>query len=206
MRVWRADGRPAGAAHTLRTSAWVWDWTTHALVAVSGDRVVRTDGSAVETVARMHALDVVPSPGLAVTPLGGGLIELSTASRIAVVNRTGRVLARARIPAGWRFDGALAATASGAIAYEATPTEPLPAHEFRLYAGLPGRATTVIDRYEVPPECVYHEISVRGSTVLLASQGIARAYDLRDGHARVDLEPAVRWLQARHRTGRPSFV
>jgi hypothetical protein len=206
LRVWRADGRPAAAPRTLTTSAWVWDWTSHRLVAVSRGRVVQSDGSSLTPLARLGRLGIVRGPSLTVSPLGDGLVEIATMSGFAVLDRSGRTVARATVPTGWRLDGALAATRTGTVAYETTPISHAAARRFRLYAATSGRRPSLIDRYVVPPTCVYHDLSVRGTSVLLSSQGIARAYDLRGSHAPVDLLPAVRWLLGHHRTGEPSFA
>jgi hypothetical protein len=125
---------------------------------------------------------------------------------LVVLSAAGRVVVQTTLPRGWRLDGAISADPAGTVAFEATPISNAPARRFRLYAALRGGTPRLLDRYAAPPSCVYDGILVRGSTVLLTGTTLARVYDVRQSVARVDLEPAVRWLRRHHRTGAASFT
>jgi hypothetical protein len=209
MRVWSVDGRVATPPRTLTTmrGAWTWDWSTSRLYAVSQGRIVRTAGVFVTPLARLAELGLDGHSQIILAPLGDGLIELATPSRLVVFDASGRRRVDASLPAGWRLDGAIAAERSGAVAFEATPTAALPARHFRLYVALPGTRLRLLDTYTVPPECSPHGLALRGSALLLTtSSGLARLYDARGSFRPVDLEPAMHWLRARHRSGLPRLV
>jgi hypothetical protein len=196
-----------GAPLVFAARAWVWDWTAQRVVVVTDARVLQTDGISTTVLARPRALGFGPgAQSLSVSPLGHGLLELSTASRLAVLDGHGTTLGRATLPPGWRLDGSISADPGGTVAYEATPVSNQPARRFRLYASVGGGAPRVLDRYVTPSSCVSNGISVLRSVVLLAGTSVARVYDARRSGARVDLEPAVSWLRHRHRTGTPQFT
>jgi hypothetical protein len=100
----------------------------------------------------------------------------------------------------------MAAERDGTIAFEAAPIAATTARTFRLYAGLPGARPRLLDEYTVPPACVSDGLWLRGSTVLLTATHIARLSGIHRSHPPVDLEPAIDWLRARHRTGQPSLL
>ena len=207
LEVWRADAHPVSIPRVLDARSWTWDWTTNRVVAVTGENVVRTDGVSSTRLARLAALGFRPRPAnLVVSPLGHGLVDLSTASRLVVLDAAGRSVAQTTLATGWRFDGAISADPLGAVAFEATPISTLPARRFRLYAALPGGQPRLLDEYVVPPSCAYHGVALRGPVVLLTGETLARVYDLRRPASRVDLQPAVRWLRKHHRTGDPRFL
>jgi hypothetical protein len=207
LEVWRADAHRVSIPRVFDARTWTWDWTTNSVVAVTGENVVRTDGVSSTRFAELAALGFGPRPGnLVVSPLGHGLVDLSTASRLVVLDAAGRRVVQTTLATGWRFDGAISADPGGAVAFEAAPTSTLPARRFRLYAALPGVPPRLFDDYVVPPSCAYHGVAVRGSAVLLTGETLARVYDLRRPASRVDLQPAVRWLRQHHRTGVPRFL
>jgi hypothetical protein len=203
--TWQVDARRAAPALTLDTGEWAWDWATNRAYAVTGGRVVRTDGVSVTPLARLASLGVDRAATIVVSPLGHGMVELSSASRLAVLDRTGQVRVRAALPAGWRLAGGIASEPDGAVAFEASPVSTLPARSFRLYAALPGSRVRLLGSYSVTPTCSPHAVSLRGSTVLVSTDGLARVYDARGSRAPIDLEPAVKWLRARHRSGQVSL-
>jgi hypothetical protein len=205
LAIWRADGRPAARPLTLSTGEFAWDWATSRAYAVIDGRVVRTDGVAVTPLARLAALGLERTSAVAVSPLGRGLVELSSASRLAVLDRAGRLSVRSALPVGWRLTGAIASESDGTVAFEATPVSSQTARRFRLYAALPGRPTRLLDSYAVDPTCSPHQLSLKGSAVLVTTPGFARVYDVRRTGPPVDLEPAVQWLRARHRSGQVAF-
>jgi hypothetical protein len=205
MHVWRADGRSAAPALTLAAKTWTWDWSTDELFAVTDGGVVRSDGVSVTAMPQLHALGM-KGPEVTLAPLGNGLIELASTSQMIVFDSSGHQRNRASLPAGWRLNGAITAERNGAIAFEATPTTPLPARSFRLYAALSGGRLRLLDDYTVPPACVPDNLALRGSSLLLSATGLARLYDIRGSAAPVNLEPAVDWLRARHRTGQPRLL
>jgi hypothetical protein len=207
LRVWRADARAVGGPRVFDARAWVWDWTTNRVLAVTGKDVVRTDGVSSIRLARLAAVGFGPHPSnLVVSPLGHGLVDLSTSSRLVVLDAAGESVAQTTLAPGWRLDGAVAAGPGGTVAFETTPTSTLPARRFRLYAALAGGQPRLLDHYVAPPSCGAHSVAVRGSVVLLTGATLARVYDLRRPASRVDLQPAVRWLRQHHRTGAPRFL
>jgi hypothetical protein len=207
LQVWRADARPVSVARRFDVQAWVWDWTTNRVVVATGTNVVRTDGISTTRLGRLAALGFGRRPrNLVVSPLGHGLVDLSTSSRLVVLNAAGRSVAQTTLATGWRFDGAISADPGGAVAFEATPTSTLPARRFRLYAALLGGPPRLLDHYGAPPSCASHGVAVRGSVVLLTGDTLARVYDLRRPGSRVNLQPTVRWLRQRDRTGVPRFL
>jgi hypothetical protein len=206
LQVWRADARPVSTPRVFEARAWAWDWTTNRVVVATGSKVVRTDGISSRPLAGLAGLGFGRrAHNLAVSPLGHGLVDLSTPSRFAVLDSAGRSVAKVTLPVGWRLDSAIAADA-GTVAFEATPVSTSSARRFRLYAALRGRKPRLLDRYSTPPSCVGQGVSVRGSVVLLTGVTIARAYDVRGTASRVDLEPAVQWLRRHDRTGAPRFA
>jgi hypothetical protein len=206
-RVWRVDGHLATAPSRLITRAWAWDWSTNQLYAVSQGRIVRMDGISVTPLARLAALGLDRHSQIMLAPLGGGLIELATPSRLIVFDASGRRRVDASLPAGWRLDGAISAEHGGAVAFEAVATTHLPARHYRLYVALPGARMRLLDNYTAPPECASHGLALRGSAVLVtAASGLARLYDAHGSLPPVDLEPAIGWLRARHRSGQPRLV
>jgi hypothetical protein len=207
LQVWRADARPLSTPRVFEARAWVWDWTTNRVVVATGSDVVRTDGVSSTRIGKLAALGFGRRPRyLVVSPLGRGLVELSTPSRLVVLDAVGRSVAQTTLPAGWRLDGAISADPSGAVAFEATPVSNTSARRFRLYAALSGGKPRLLDRYGTPPSCAGHALSVRGSVVLLTGDTLARVYDLRRATSRVDLEPAVQWLRRHNRTGLARFA
>jgi hypothetical protein len=206
MRAWRTDARPASALLRLTTTAWVWDWSGNRLYTVSGGHVSRSDGALVTPLFRLGALGIRTQSSLFLAPLGNGLIELANASQLVVFDGAGRIRTRASLPAGWRLTGAVAAERGGAVAFEATPASDLQQHTFRLYAALPGSEARLLGTYTAAPSCASHALSLRGATVLVTTGDLARLYDIRIRSAPIDLEPAVRWLKARHRTGQPRLL
>jgi hypothetical protein len=207
LQVWHADSHPVSIRRVLDARSWTWDWTTNRVVAVTGENVVRTDGVSSTRLARLVALGFGARPAnLVLSPLGHGLVALSTASRLVVLDTAGRSVAQTTLATGWRFDGAISADPGGAVAFETTSTSTLPARRFRLYAGLPGGQHRLLDDYVAPPSCAYHGVAVRGLVVLLTGETLARVYDLGRPGSRVDLQPAVRWLRQHHRTGNPRFL
>jgi hypothetical protein len=207
LEAWRADATRVSAPRVFHARAWVWDWTTNRAMVATATTVVRSDGVSSTPIARLAALGFGPRPHeLAVSPLGHGLVELSTSSRLVVLTAAGHRVVQSTLPRGWRLDGAIAADPSGTVAFEATPISHAPARSFRLYAAFHGGTPRLLDRYLTPPACVYDGISVRGSAVLLTSATLARVYDVRRSISRVDLEPAVQWLRRHDRTGSASFA
>jgi hypothetical protein len=207
LQVWRADARPLSAPRVFDARAWVWDWTTHRAIVATGAVVLATDGTTSTRLARLGALGFRRrARNLVVSPRGHGLVELSTSSRLAVLNSAGRRVMRTTLPRGWRLDGSISADLAGTVAFEATPTGNLPARRFRLYATIHGGKPRLLDRYSAPPSCVSNGISVRGTAVLLTGNTLARVYDARRAASRVDLEPQVRWLRAHRRTGAARFA
>ncbi|HET6173847.1 MAG TPA: hypothetical protein VFD90_14635 [Gaiellales bacterium] len=207
LRVWRADGRPVAPTRTMRVSASIWDWSTNRFYAISHGRVIRSDGISATSLARVQSLGFAGPSLVFLSSLGNGLIEVSSTSRLVLLDAAGRTRFRAKLPRGWRLGGSIAAERDGTVAYEAVPSTKQAARHFRLYAALPGGRPRLLDRYDVAPACVPHSLQLRGSAVLLyASDGFARLYDARVSSAPADLAPAMRWLRARHRTGQPSFA
>jgi len=187
--------------------AWVWDWTTNRVIVATGSNVVRTDGISSTPIAQLAALGFGRrSRNLVVSPLGHGLVDLSTSSRFVVLNAVGRSVAQTTLPTGWRLDSAISADPAGVVAFEATPVSNASARRFRLYAVLGGGKPRLLDRYAAPPSCVGQGVSVRGSVVLLTGDTLARVYDVRRPVSRVDLEPAVQWLRRHDRTGVARFA
>jgi hypothetical protein len=177
------------------------------VIVATKENVVRTDGVSLTPLAKLAALGFGRRPSnLAVSPLGHGRIDLSTPSRLAVLNAAGRSITQTTLPRGWRLDGAISASPKGALAFEATPISTLPARRFRLYAALPGGTPRLLDRYAAPPSCVGHAVSVRGSVVLLTGATLARVYDVRRAVSHIDLQPAVQWLRSHHGTGVARFL
>jgi hypothetical protein len=206
LYLWRRDGREAAAPRRLAVTSSTWDWSSSRLYAISGGRLIRSDGSAVSTVVSLASLGFSRPSRVGVAALGHGLLELVGASRLAILNAGGRVLAAAELPAGWRLDGAVAAQADGTVAFEATPTASLTGR-FRLYASLRGQRARLLGSYEVPPSCASHSLSVRGSAVLVTAPAtFARVYDARSSGPPVDLARAVQWLRDRHRSGRVELI
>jgi hypothetical protein len=205
-RAWRTDARPASALLSLTTATWVWDWSGNRLYTVSGGQVSRSDGTRVTPLFRLGALGIRTQSRLILAPLGSGLIELANASHLIVFDGAGRVRTRASLPPGWRLTGAVAAEPGGAVAFEATPASDQQQHVFRLYAALPGSEARLLGTYTAAPSCASHGLSLRGVTVLVTTSDLARLYDVRGRAAPIDLGPAVRWLEARHRTGRPRLL
>ena len=209
MRVWRVDGRPAAAPATLTTvpGAWTWDWSTRRLYAVRGSRIVSSDGVSVTRLARLAEFGLERASPIMLSPLGNGLIELATPSRLVVFDGSGRTRANASLAGGWRLSGAIAVDERGGVAFEAVLGAGYAARRYRLYAALPGSRPRLLDSYTAPPECAPHGLALEGSAVLLTDSAlIARLYDARGTRAAVDLEPAVRWLRAHHRTGQPRLL
>ena len=207
VRAWRADTLPVSAPLVFDGRAWAWDWTMNRLVVATRATLLRTDGVSSTSLGRLAALGFRGRPlGLVVSPLGHGLVGLSTSSRLVVLNGAGRRLATTTLPAGWRLDGTVAADVSGVVAFEATPVTRLPARRFRLYAAIHGGSPRLLDRYAAPPSCTNNSVSVRGSVVLLTGTTLARVYDLGASGSRVDLEPTVSWLRTHHRTGLARFT
>jgi hypothetical protein len=207
VQVWRANGRPVTAPRVFDARAWVWDWTMNGVVVATPLKVVRTDGVSSTPLARLAALGFGRRPRtLAISPLGHGLVDISTSSRLAVLDSAGQSMAQTTLPDGWRLDGAISADPAGTVAFEATSISNLPTRRFRLYAALRGGKPRLLDRYSTPPSCVGQGVAVRGSVVLLSGSTIARAYDVRETVSRVDLEPAVQWLRRHHRTGITRFA
>jgi hypothetical protein len=205
MHVWRADGRSAAPALTLAARTWTWDWSTNELFAVTAAGLVRSDGVSVSAVAPLRALAMRASE-LTLAPLGNGLMELAGTSQLIVFDASGHQRNRASLPGGWRLNGTITAERNGTIAFEATPTTPLSARTFRLYAAVPGGRQRLLDHYTVPPECVPDALALHGSSLLLSATGLTRLYDTRGSATPVNLEPAVDWLRARHRTGQPRLL
>jgi hypothetical protein len=202
LQVWRADARPVSIPRVFEARAWVWDWTMNRVVVATRTDVVRTDGVTSTRIGKLAALGFGRRPRyLVVSPLGDGLVDLATSTRLVVLDAAGRSVAKVTLPAGWRLDGAISADPAGAVAYEATPVSNASARRFRLYAALRGGKPRLLDRYATPPSCVGQGLAVRGSVVLLTGDTLARAYDLRRAASRVDLEPAVQWLRRHNRTG-----
>ncbi len=207
VQSWRADARPVSAPRRFEARAWVWDWTTNRVVVATGSTVLRTDGVSSTPLARLAALGFGSrARNLSISPLGHGLVDLSTSSRLVVLDAAGRSLAQTTLPSGWRLDGSIAAAPTGTVAFEATPLTKLPARRFRLYAAGRSGKPRLLDRYAAPPSCANNGVSVRGSVVLLTGNTLARVYDVGRPGSRVDLEPAVRWLRSHRRTGMASFA
>jgi hypothetical protein len=208
LRVWRADGRPAAPALAIPAAASTWDWSAGGLYAAARGRLVRSDGVVVTRLASLRALGFGVSAPLQITVLRRGVIELASASHLALVDRRGRELLDASLPAGWRLSGSIAATPGGGVAYEATTgSTTASAVRFRLYAALAGGRPRLLGGYALPPSCGGHWVEVRGSAVLVsASDTFARAYDIRGTRPAADLAPVMRWLRARHRSGDPRLV
>jgi hypothetical protein len=209
MRVWRVDGRPAASptALTTRPGAWTWDWSTSRLYAVRGSRIVSSDGVVVTRLARLAAFGLVRASPIMLSPLGGGLIELATPSRLVVFDASGRARVDASLAAGWRLSGAIATDDDGAVAFEAVLGTGYSSRRYRLYAALPGARPRLLDSYTALPECAPHGLALRGSAVLVTdSSSLTRLYDARGERAAIDLEPTVRWLRAHHRTGQPRLL
>jgi hypothetical protein len=202
LRVWRADGTPAGPALDLPGPTWTWDFSRNRVAAVTAGRLVRTDGLHVATLARLGSLAIAGRP--VVAPLGDGLVALTTTSRLAVLDGRGSVLARAALPAGWRLDGTIAAS-RGLTVYEATPGGRLPASRFRLYAAGGGSGTRLLGSYAVPPTCAGHGLTLRGSAALLTAGDLVRVYDAARPGRMVALKPVVRWLRRRGRAASTSW-
>jgi hypothetical protein len=208
-RVWRVDGHLATEPSTLTTKAWTWtwDWSTSLLYAVSHGRVVRSDGVSVTPLARLAALGLDRHSQIMLAPLGGGLIELATPSRLIVFDASGRTRVNASLPAGWRLDGAITAEHNGGVAFEAVRATSAATRQYQLYVALAGSRATLLDTYTAPPECAPHGLALRGSAVLVTdSTSLARVYDARGSLRPVDLEPAIGWLRSHHRSGQPRLV
>ena len=206
LNVWRSDGRLAAAPITLPARTWTWDWSTNRLYAIIQGRVVRSDGVSVTSLARLDALGLDPGSGVTLTALGQGLIELASRSELTVLDAAGHQRVHASLPAGWQLSGAVAAERDGTVAFEATPRTPRPTRTFRLYAARPESRPRLLDQYTVPPACIGDALSLHGSALLLTATGLARLYDIHHRRPRVDLEPAVDWLRARHRSGQPQLL
>jgi hypothetical protein len=209
LSVWGLDGRPVASPRTLTTmpGTWTWDWATSRLYAVRRGRIVRSDGVSVTRLARLAELGLERSSPIMLAPLGNGLIELTTPSRLVVFDASGRTRVDAPLPGGWRLSGSITVDRAGAVAFEAVLGTGYSSRHYRLYAALPGARPRLLDSYTAVPVCAPHGLALRGSAVLLTDgSGLARLYDARGARSPVDLAPAVRWLRARHRTGQPRLV
>ena len=203
VRTWRADARPVSSTRTLTTLSWTWDWSSNRLYTVTDGRVLRTDGVESTPLLRLASLGIAAHSHPYLSPLGHGLLELSNLSQLVVFDATGRIRTRASLPAGWQLDGAVATGADGAIAFEAATQS---RRSFRLYSAFPGGGTQFLGVYTARPSCAGHWLELRGSSVLVSTEDVTRIYDARSSSAPVDLQPAVRWLKARHRSGRPQLL
>jgi hypothetical protein len=206
LGVWHSDGRRAAAPLTVNTRTWAWDWSTDRLYAVTGGRIVLSDGASVIPLARLSALGLEPRSRITLTALGHGLIELASSSTLIVLDSAGHTRVHASLPAGWRLDGTITAAGDGTVAFEAIPLTPRASRTFRLYVAGPGGQPRLLDHYTVPPACIPNALALRGSGLLLTATGLARLYDIHGSRPPVDLEPAVAWLRARHRTGQPRLL
>jgi hypothetical protein len=209
LHVWRADGRPAASPKTLTTmpGTWTWDWATSRLYAVRGRRIVSTDGVVVTRLARLAEFGLERTSPIMLSPLGNGLIELATPARLVVFDASGRTRVDASLPRSWRLSGAVAVDGNGGVAFEAVLGSGYSSRRYRLYAALPGTRPRLLDSYTATPHCAPHGLALRGAAVLFTdSPDAARLYDARGAQPPVDLEPAVRWLRARHRTGQPRLA
>jgi hypothetical protein len=209
MRVWRVDGHRAAPPSTLTTmpGAWTWDWSTNQLYGVSRGRIVRTDGISVTPLTRIAEFGLDRHSQIMLAPLGSGLIELATQSRLIVFDAAGRTRVDASLPAGWHLSGSIAAERTGAVAFEAVLGTAVSSRHYRLYVALPRVRPRLLDSYTTPPECGSHGLALHGSAVLVTdASGLARLYDAHGSLAPVDLAPAMRWLRVRHRSGQPRLV
>lgn len=207
LHVWRPDGSLAAPARVLSTTTWAWDWSANQLYAVSRGLVVRTDGHSVRPLTSLRALRFGGRSAISLWLQGNRMLELATASRLAVIDAGGHTRFDASLPAGWRLAGTATSETDGTVAYEATPITSQAATRFRLYGALSGSPARLLDSYRVAPSCAPHGLALRGSDLLLTGPpGLTRLYDLRSSRAPLDLAPAIRWLRIRHRSGQPRLL